>query len=683
MTTLLNHSFGSELKDAFKPVDDYLANGIKWLDEVQQFYRERSAIEKEYAHKLGALSKRYFDKKGKKSATLSVGDDPKITAGSLESSSMSTWSQILNETQNLANERMQLSEELIIQVADQLKVASTKEDDLRKKHVVFVEKLFEDRDKVYSEVKKAKTKYDEYCQSVESSRQKADKDLNDERGRKHFQKHLVEMNNHKNIYLLKIHIANQFKAKYFHHDIPITLDSLQDLNESRIRTLNDVFTLAANLEQDCISRSGEHLQSVISAATANTPDLDSEMFIKHNSRGWNEPEDFAFEACAIWHDNDQIATDESAVIFLRNLINKSRAQLSEVKGTVESKQREIDGLIKLKVKYAENPALGNVDEVTNNLVETIHATAFLENKALIFETEIAVITEAVEDIDAGAKPHSFKATSFTIPTACDFCKGTIWGLSRHGATCRECSYTCHTKCEMRVPASCAGEKMSKKERQAQRETMASDTASLARSNTNESFSGTAYASVSSMTAMNGSIGDRERIIGNVRHSAVTPPLDMHKVPPLLSSNPRKITKAKVLFEYEGNSNDELSVKEGEEITVLEDDDGSGWVEARSQSGKQGIVPATYIEYIKSRPDSIASSITKKKGPTVAPKRGAKKLKYMRALFDYEAQSSLEIPIREGDLILVTDEDRGDGWTEGEINGVKGQFPTNYAEFVSG
>lgn len=41
-------------------------------------------IEKEYSAKLYALAKKYFDKKAKRSANLSVGDSPSLTPGSLE-----------------------------------------------------------------------------------------------------------------------------------------------------------------------------------------------------------------------------------------------------------------------------------------------------------------------------------------------------------------------------------------------------------------------------------------------------------------------------------------------------------------------------------------------------------------------------------------------------------------------
>jgi hypothetical protein len=61
-----------------------VTQGISYLEDVQQFYRERSTIEQEYASKLQALARKYFDRKAKKSAVLSVGESPVVTPGSLE-----------------------------------------------------------------------------------------------------------------------------------------------------------------------------------------------------------------------------------------------------------------------------------------------------------------------------------------------------------------------------------------------------------------------------------------------------------------------------------------------------------------------------------------------------------------------------------------------------------------------
>ena len=76
--------FGAELHDGFKPVNAWVSNGISWLEDQQSFYRERAVIEKEYSTKLSALAKKHFEKKARRSISLSVGDSPSITPGSLE-----------------------------------------------------------------------------------------------------------------------------------------------------------------------------------------------------------------------------------------------------------------------------------------------------------------------------------------------------------------------------------------------------------------------------------------------------------------------------------------------------------------------------------------------------------------------------------------------------------------------
>jgi len=59
----------------------------------------------------------------------------------------------------------------------------------------------------------------------------------------------------------------------------------------------------------------------------------------------------------------------------------------------------------------------------------MRALTILENEKTTLETEIHTVFSAVRDIDAGARPHSFKSTSFVSPTTCQFCNKSIWGLA--------------------------------------------------------------------------------------------------------------------------------------------------------------------------------------------------------------------------------------------------------------
>lgn len=121
---------------------------------------------------------------------------------------------------------------------------------------------------------------------------------------------------------------------------------------------------------------------------------------------------------------------------------------------------------------------------------------------------------------------------------------------------------------------------------------------------------------------------------------------------------------------------------------------------------EGLVPASYVEAVPSlspapstgaanadRPGSTysnssvsaasaaGSATTKRVGPAVAPRRGAKKLQYVEALYDYEPRSDLEWGMTEGDRFVLVNRDSGDGWADVEKGGVTKCVPANYIQEV--
>lgn len=129
-------------------------------------------------------------------------------------------------------------------------------------------------------------------------------------------------------------------------------------------------------------------------------------------------------------------------------------------------------------------------------------------------------------------------------------------------------------------------------------------------------------------------------------------------------------------------------------------DGSGWMRVRAGSSV-GLVPASYVEATQllspapssgtghtERPvstysnssASLTGSISQKRvGPAVAPRRGARKLQYVEALYDYEARSDLEWSMSEGDRFVLVNRDGGDGWASVEKGGVTKCVPANYIQ----
>lgn len=639
------------------------------------------------------------------------------------------------------------------QVAEPLKFFGARFEELRKRHVEYAEKLERERESSYADLGKTKAKYDATCQEVESKRKKAESHYDKAKAQNAYQQQLFEMHNAKNSYLIAIRVTNKQKEKYYHEYIPEVMDSLQDLNEFRTVKVNALWTVASALEAEMLQTSHGTMTNLGHEITRNQPHLDSMMYMRHNIGGFNEPPDKAFEASPVWHDDDAMVVDQTAQVYLRNVLSKSKTSLGDLRREVDKKRREVESARRLKQRVRDGTEKKDEVDVVRMLFalqEELHAT---DRQRLTAEVETSTITSAVGDVTQGAKNHNFKSQTFKIPTNCDLCGERIWGLSAKGFDCRDCGYTCHSKCEMKVPPDCPGElgKDERKKLKAQRQdsanqllkpnagnassTNVSEAPDLARSNTMNSLSShSARRSVSGhLSPMDENAppeGDAPRPSISSARSGNTVKKNRVMAPPpaayigdgssgAANGGEKEEKKGKMMYQFDGSGEGELTVPEGREVSLVEDDgklrcfadetwsrltsvtDGSGWVKVRA-GYKEGLVPASYVDfttpivpsaparpastYSNSTTSSAAASLAagsalKKKGPAVAPKRGAKKLRYVEALYEYTAQGDTEHSMVEGERFVLVKEDPGDGWVEVEKAGVTASVPATYVQIV--
>lgn len=673
-----------------------------------------------------------------------------MTPGSLESASLTTWTTQLTTLEARADEIDNYGNDLVNKVAGPLQTLGVRFEELRKRHADFATKVEQERDASYADLRKVKVKYDAVCQEVESKRKKTESGFSQAKAQSAYQQQISEMNNVKNSYLIAINVTNKQKERYYHDYVPELLDSLQDLAEFRTLRLNDLWTVASKLESGMLQSSTAIIDRQTQEIARNLPQLDSMMYMRHNVGGWQEPPDKVFEPSPVWHDDGSMVVDETAKIFLRNVLNKSKGQLGDLRREVDKKRREVEAIQKLKQSIRNGTEKRDEVVVVSQMFAAQEDLHQVERKRITAEVETSTITAVVGDVTVGARNHNFKSQTFKIPTNCDLCGERIWGLSAKGFDCRDCGYTCHSKCEMKVPAECPGEqnkeerKKLKQERQELANSMlkpgggavgatpsastsASELPKLSRSNTMNSLSSgyatSAHRSISgarSPTAGDDGSGPAELPAssrggpppaGAARRVLAPPPAAyINELPGSMpeggvgggGSQP----KGKMLYAFEANGDGELTVGDGIDVVILEPDSGSGWIKVRA-GYKEGLVPASYVDVApasaapppaamapqntgQSTYSNSGSSISttntanvasRKKGPAVAPRRGAKKLKYVEAMYAYAAQNDSEHSMAEGERFVLVKEDPGDGWAEVEKGGVTKSVPASYVQAV--
>ncbi|KDQ20989.1 hypothetical protein BOTBODRAFT_27000 [Botryobasidium botryosum FD-172 SS1] len=646
-------TFGEELPDQAELLDKRAEAQLLLLQDVRELIRDRVALEREYAGKLQIIARKGAEKKSRHISAVVVGDDP-TKNWSEESVKQSTLdkalSQLIQSLESTAQDHISYADALTVKVVDALQAIETRKENSRKKQMQYFTKLVAERDRIYADRSKARQKYYDECNEVEVSRQKQDRARDDkhaDRAAKQHEQQKTDMLNAKNTFIISTAIANASKNKFYTVDLPTLENQFQLLQSSithhlvRIAKASVDTTLAHYAKLSQIS----DLQAALGAVNERK---DQELYINHNRRAFTVPSDLAFEPCPGFYDTAELRTDPEPKVFLQNKLHRSRAKLAELVPVLEVKEREAQRLQALVEVYQKDPSLGDADEVADNLGESTHETAQLSTTRCAYEAEVEVISAVLGDDEGDQHPHTFKSSSFSIPTPCEYCKASIWGLTKQGKTCQGCKISVHTKCELKIPANCGAASR-------RGPTISRTTTSSSRRTVGELPS--SRASVTSTTPS--TISHHNQVAEEEEAAAATP-------------------SAVVLFDFVSTSPFELSVSEGAQVLLLEEDDGSGWVKIADSKGGKGLVPATYI-----RIQAQGAQPTRPPPPLAArPTQGSGK--FVRGLYEYTPQGGDEIPVRVGGRIELTPNgmDYGNGWWEGiDETGRKGIFPSNYVELI--
>lgn len=283
--------WGTELWDQFEVLERHTQWGLDLLDKYVKFVKERVEVEQSYAKQLRSLVKKYLPKRPTK-------DDPEI-----KFSQQQSFVQLLQEVNDFAGQRELVAESLGIRVCLELAKYSQEMKQERKMHFQEGRRAQQQLENGFKQLENSKRKFERDCREAEKAAHTAerlDQDINATKADVEKAKQQAHLRNHmaeesKNEYAAQLQRFNRDQAHFYFSQMPQILDKLQDMDERRATRLGAGYGLLSEAELQVVPIIGKCLEGMKVAAESVDAKNDSQVLIELHKSGFARPGDLEFE----------------------------------------------------------------------------------------------------------------------------------------------------------------------------------------------------------------------------------------------------------------------------------------------------------------------------------------------------------------------------------------------------
>ncbi|KAK8399951.1 hypothetical protein O3P69_002972 [Scylla paramamosain] len=572
-------NWGTELWDQWDSIAGHTQKGIGFLEQYGHFVKERCQIELDYARGLRRLVKTYLPKKKEC-------EDPQFT-------SVKAFRDAVSETADLAGQHEVISENLTTVVLAEIAslIKEMKED--RKKHLADGGRVQQQLSQSLQQLEKSKKNYEKAFREAEKAQEnflKADADLHLSRAEVEKQRMNASIKSQqcedsKNEYANQLQKTNQLQGDHYNTVMPGIFQGLQDLDEKRINNFKNLLKKSVDIERAVFPIINKCLDGIVSAADSIDEKFDSQLVIERYKSGFTPPGDIPFDDLSTPRQNgDSTPTSHPPIrqdtikgtisasklkkrggifgIFGSNKEDFSDLPPNQRKKRIQQRIDDVttklhqetaakDGLLKMKEVYEGNPSLGDPMSITGQLSDSCQRIEKLR-------TELQRYQAMLDDVDGDGIGGGGAASGGPSTPNASLARHHSNVMSPHhhhnGGASPRSSVTSHR-------------------------TSLSDESLSRSSHSPESGIGLSHNSLpGSDTYDQPDTGEDEN--GEFYD---TEPLPI-------------IGTCRAIYIFEGTSEGSMSMAEGEELNVIELDQGDGWTRVRRMSEfEEGFVPTSYIE----------------------------------------------------------------------------------------
>ncbi|XP_067643931.1 formin-binding protein 1-like isoform X5 [Eurosta solidaginis] len=410
--------FYQEFWDQYENISLQTNKGIEFLEKYCSFIQDRLTIEKEYASKLRRLAKNYQPKKKEEEDN--------------EFSSCQAFRNVLKEINDLAGQREVVAESLEQRIAQGIQVLSKTLRDERKRCLNEGTSLQQTLTAQLGALDRAKRNYEKAFRESEKAvdnYKKADMDLNLSRAEVERYKNIMtakiqQSDDAKNEYANQLQKTNNLQQQHYSTLLPTVFNRLQELDEKRTGGIREFIIGTAEVESAVAPIIARCMEGIVKAGESINEKEDSFKVIERYQSGFTPPTDIPFDDLS--KQNPDSSQDSrvlsshftvkgtistrvkkrpaifsffgsnkpqkiyEACITMKNSLTadgqkedfsdlppsqrrkKLQAKVSELQHKLNQEIATRDGLMKMKMVYESNSSLGNPMTVEGQLNESEH-----------------------------------------------------------------------------------------------------------------------------------------------------------------------------------------------------------------------------------------------------------------------------------------------------------------------
>ncbi|KRF84527.1 uncharacterized protein Dvir_GJ11972, isoform D [Drosophila virilis] len=595
-----------EFLDQYDNLSIHTNKGIEVLDKYANFLRDRVVIETEYAGKLRRLVKNYQPKKKEE-------EDNEFT-------SRQAFRNLLKEVGDLAGQREVVSETLQLQIIQGVTLLSKTLREDRKKCLNDGTMLQQALSAQLSSLERAKRNYDKAYRDSEKAVEnykKADMDFNLSRAEVERYKNIMtskiqQSDDAKNEYANQLQKTNNLQQQHYGILLPAVFNRLQELDEKRTRGIREFIIGAADVESSVAPIIARCMEGIVKAGESINETEDSLKVIERYQSGFTPPTDIPFEDLSKMDPSAVPQSNYSSVPYNHLTIKsgtltaaklkkarggilnsifgsnknsltadgqkedfsdlppnqqrkKLQAKIAELQHKVDQETNTRDGLMKMKIVYEANSSLGNPMTVEGQLNESEHE---LEKLKVNLKKYQGFLDKANQLQVANNSPQSNRNQLQNGHRTSRHSNGSASADDHHDGDDQ--------------PDDAGSLSRSDSE----------DNVAQIQNGHNNNNNGSASPESGLGTSHTSLPGSGQ---GSANENAAGEETTYETEVELL----QPLGTCRALYPFEATSEGSIPMNEGEELQVIENDQGDGWTRVRrannSNGWDEGFVPTSYIE----------------------------------------------------------------------------------------